>query len=87
MNSKNYNYSLKNIPIPDRKTYTLSLIDKIESFIKKLRWKAFFFLQSEENPNFSQENNPNNSYGFMTKNTPPKIEELTHLEDDLFGLL
>ena len=39
-----FNYSLKNIPVPSRTSYKLQLIDKIEILIKRMRWKAHFFL-------------------------------------------
>ena len=34
----NFNYSLKNIPIPDNTTYNLKIIEKIESVLKRMRW-------------------------------------------------
>ena len=43
MNVKNYQYSLKNIPIPKDNAYLKCLIDKTEHFIKRIRWKAFFY--------------------------------------------
>ena len=42
MNVKNFQYSLKNIPIPKDNAYLKCLIDKTEHFIKWMRWKAFF---------------------------------------------
>ena len=43
-----FNYSLKNIPVPSRTSYKLQLIDKIESVIKRMPWKAHFFLNNNE---------------------------------------
>ena len=43
-----FNYSLKNIPVPSRIYYKLQLIDKIESVIKRMRWKAHFFLNNNK---------------------------------------
>ena len=43
-----FNYSLKNIPLPSRTSYKLQLIDKIESVIKPMRWKAHFSLNNNE---------------------------------------
>lgn len=37
-----FNYSMKNIPIPPRNSYLKSLIEKVESVIKRMRWKAHF---------------------------------------------
>ena len=50
MEKANFGYSLKNIPTPNQRTYKLQLIEKIELFIKKLGWKAIFFINnSKEN--------------------------------------
>ena len=42
MEKVNFGYSMKNIPIPNEKGYKLELIQKVEDFIKKIRWKARF---------------------------------------------
>ena len=42
-------YSLKNIPIPSRDNYLRNLIEKVESVLKRMRWKAHFFLKGEKN--------------------------------------
>ena len=70
MNSQSFNYSLKNIPIPDNTSYKLLLIEKIESFIKRIRWKAFFFLnnndkEKNQNNNISEtQNHTESNFGF-----------------------
>ena len=46
MNAINFAYSLKNIPTPSRHSYLKSLMNKVESFLRKIRWKAYFY----ENP-------------------------------------
>ena len=38
---------MKNIPIPNGKSYKLQLIQKVEDFIKKIRWKAIVFMEGE----------------------------------------
>ena len=35
---------MKNITLPSKDTYRKSLIGKVESMIKRMRWKAHFFL-------------------------------------------
>ena len=42
------NYSLKNIPVPPPPSYKLKLTEKIESFIKRMRWKANFNLNKDD---------------------------------------
>ena len=59
MNCQNFNYSMKNIPIPNNNSYKLLLIEKIESFIKRLRWKALFYIDKNENK--SNKNNDENT--------------------------
>ena len=47
MEKINFNYSLKNIPVPSKSSYKLKLIDKIENVIKRMRWKAQFFINGD----------------------------------------
>ena len=44
MEKSEIKYSLKNIPIPSKESYQLNLIDKIESLVKRMRWRAFYYL-------------------------------------------
>ena len=46
-----FSFSLNKIPIPSRTLYKLQLIDNIESVIKRMRWKAHFFLNNNEKKN------------------------------------
>ena len=56
MELKNFGYSLKNIPLPNKKTYTKLMIEKTQSFLKRLRWKAFFFDNPSENSGDKKQN-------------------------------
>ena len=54
MEKVNLGYSLKNIPISSDQSYLKNMIEKLESFINRLRWKTFFFMnknQEEESEN------------------------------------
>ena len=42
-----FNFSLKNILFPDKSSYTFKLMEKIESVIKRIRWKTYFYLNKE----------------------------------------
>ena len=55
-------------------------MDKIEHVIKRMRWKAFFYI----NP--SREN-MQQTYGLKTLNCPPKIKEMVLFERDLWDLV
>ena len=43
MEKKTYNYLTKNISIPSERNYKLQLIEKIEIFLKIMRWKAIMY--------------------------------------------
>ena len=47
MEKLSFGYSLKNIPLLDKRSYQLKLIEKIESVLKRMHWKAHFFLPKE----------------------------------------
>ena len=71
MDKVNSNYSLKNIPSPSNDTYRKNLIQKEESFIKRIRWKAFFFeRQCKDNDEITT------NFEFRSVETPPKNENL-----------
>ena len=79
------NYSLKNIPIPSNRLYLKRLIEMTESVLKRMRWRAFFFLRRD---NEEVEQREEEYYGFNSRRCPPQMEELKPFEDDvekLFG--
>ena len=43
MEAKNFGYLLKNISIPSKSKYTKYMVEKVESFVGRLRWKAYHF--------------------------------------------
>lgn len=45
MEKVDFGLLMKNIPTPDGKSYKLQVIQKVEDFIKKLKWKTIFFMQ------------------------------------------
>ena len=85
MEQKNLGYSMKNIPIPSKKEYLKRLIEKIESLIRRMRWKAYFF----ENPgeNASSDESDTGKYGLKSKQAPPPNERLNQFEDDLYEMV
>ena len=56
----NLNYSLKNIPTPNKTVYEMKLIEKVEAVIKRMRWKLFWHLNKTEN----EDNEASTTYGF-----------------------
>ena len=74
-------YSLKNIPIPSQNSFMKCMISKTENFIQRLRWKAFYFLE----PN--QEKTPFRNFGFKTEKSAPQVKELFEFENELFSII
>ena len=58
------------------------MIFKLESFIKRIRWKAFFYEKSENTPETTVGN-----FGFKSVRTPPKNEHLNEFETDLYDMV
>ena len=89
MDNFDLDYSGKNIPIPSTKEYIKCLLEKIESVIKRMRWKAFFFLNNSSDTDSSSddEEKDTETYGFKSKKTPPQISEMVSFEKDLFNLI
>ena len=47
------------------------MIFKLESFVKRIRWKAFFYEKSDNTPETIADN-----FGFKSVRAPPKNEHL-----------
>ena len=82
MEKLNYNYSFKNIPALTKMSYQLVLIEKIESVIKRMRWKAHFFLNAD-----NKENNTKTSFGFKSRYHLPPCNKLEHFEKGLLNII
>ena len=59
--------------------YKIQLIVKVESFTKRLRWKALEFL-GKLGPNEKE------TFGFKSHNCPPFVNELVEFESDLLTM-
>jgi len=80
MDRVTYSYSLKNIALPTKNTYLKTMINKLESFIKNMRWKAYFY----DHPETARGTKVN--YGFKSNKTPPQNQHLAPFENDLYEL-
>ena len=76
----NFGYSTKNIPVARPKEYLRCLIDKTESFLRRMRWKAFHFMNPTE-PTTKE------TFGFKTTKSPPMIKDLDAFEDKMLALI
>ena len=76
-------YSEKNIPGPPQDSFLKCLISKTGNFINRIRWKAFFFDQTDE----TSRDEVQNKFGFKTENSPPSNTALSNFESDLYDLI
>ena len=81
MEKLNFNYSIKNIPLPSPNEYLQRLIEKSESFLRNMRWKAYFFL----NPRSTTASK--DTYGFKSTKNPPPIDDLKQFENDMMKMI
>ena len=44
MKRVNFHYSLKNTTIPSNQSYLKCMVEKIESLIRRMRWKAHYLI-------------------------------------------
>ena len=79
MEKCNISYSTKNIRLPSRNDYLQRLIEKTAQFLRRIRWKAHFFLNLDTTWPSKE------TYGF--KSTKPPIEELKGFEDDMLKMI
>ena len=83
MERVNIDYSLKNIPIPSNQSFLKCMIEKIESLIRRMRWKAHFF----DSNNTENNSSLNFNFGFKSDKTPPQKEHLNAFENDLYDMV
>ena len=70
--------------MPSKESYQLNVIDKIESFVKSIRWRAFYCLNQQKCDNEIKQN-----LGFKTGKYPPtkdlsdmaELSKLIHVKD------
>ena len=74
-----FNYSMKNIPIPARDEYILQLIHSVEKFVKNLRWRVKC---SQKPPKEQKE-----TYGFPSPKHPGSVQDLKLLEQRLMAMI
>ena len=72
MQPVNLGYSTKNIPVAQPKEYLKCLVTKTESFLRRIRWKAYHFLKPDE----SAESASQETFGFRSTKSPPPMKEL-----------
>lgn len=68
--------------MPGKHEYMLTLLNKIETFFARLRWKALFALQKFENSDEDTE-----IPLFKTRKYPPAVKEVPEFGKDLISIL
>ena len=59
------------------------MVEKVESFVRRLRWKAYHFCKENRENNSGQCKN----FGFKTVVTPPQNEDLNAFENDMYDMI
>ena len=77
MERVNFNYSMKNIPIPSKNVYLTNLIFKLESCIKRIQWKTYSFEKRNEIDDATDVNNSRFNF-VLTMNISMHLKR-THL--------
>ena len=82
MNAISFDYSLKNIPLPSKTSNIKTLVEKVESLLRRMRWKVYFFELNQEDEDHASEN-----FGLKSDLTPPKNESISLFEKDMYQLI
>ena len=73
-----FGYSMKNIPIAPKQRYKIKLTEKVESVLKRMRWKALFF--DKRNRNSEEENEGQNEeekeFYFKSRSCPKQVADI-----------
>ena len=81
MESTRFDHSTKNIPLPSEKDYKRTLIEKTEHLCRRMRWKAFFYL----NP--GADKSQQETFGFSSRNSPPQIQAMQDFDKRLLYMI
>ena len=56
----------------------------VESVIKRMQWRAFFFLKGDVD---TADDREGSKFELKSRATPPQIEEMKGFENDLAGII
>ena len=94
MESINFRYSMKNVLLATKNQYIYKLIEKVEIVLKRMRWKALFFDNTNDNNNTNNTNtNTQNSnqnprkFTFKSRNCPPQMPGMKEFEEDVYNMV
>ena len=81
MNKLCFSYSLKNIALPKPDAYLRNLIEKTESLVNRLRWKAHLFI------NRNSSTQQHERFGLQSRKSAPIVAELKPFEEELAAMI
>ena len=81
MEQVNFNYSMKNIPIPTKQDFLTQLISSSEKVVKNFKWKAYWFFNPTEPRNTKE------TFGFNSTKPAPFVPELKEFENKMYELV
>ena len=81
MESKRFEHSTKDIPLPSVNDYKHKLIEKTELLCKHMRWKALFSL----NP--CVDGSHKETFGFSCRKSPPQVLAMINFEKRLLHMI
>ena len=81
MKKTEFSYSSKNIPMPSRMEYQKVLMDKVEKFLGRVRWKLFWIRNTEAKKEKLK------TYGFRSTKYLPTSRELREFDNDMVDLI
>ena len=86
MDSIDFGYSMKNIPLASKESYKYKLIDKTEKPLKRIRWKAHFF--DKHNDSNKKKSDPIiNAFRLKSRKFPLQIPEMNEFENDILRMI
>lgn len=81
MEPTRFDYSTKNIPLPSESDYKRKLVEKTEHLCRRMRWKAYFYLNPEAKTQQKE------TFGFNSRNNPPQIPAMLNFEKKLLNMI
>ena len=92
MDPIDFGYSMKNIPITTKQRYKILLTEKVESVLKRMRWKAIFYEEEmKNNPGSECSQNPDEERPqqpfFKSRGCPKQMAGMKGFEDDLAKMI
>ena len=69
--------------MPSKNSYLKCMINKLENFVRRFRWKAYFF----ENKIPESNEGTKSKYGFKSDKSPPQNKYLVEFENDLYAMV